>query len=284
MFGLDDVLPFVSSAFSAFSSFEGGERRNEAQIAQADKQMEFQRAMSNTAYQRSVADLLAAGLNPMLAYAHGGASTPAGSMANIEDTITPAVNSGNAAFRASTEANVRRAQVADLAESAGLKHTQSLKTQEEVHQVRAATYQAETQAALNLQLADKARQDTATSAQSATLMSQQGQHIIASLEKIAPEIKVLVSQESLNYAQRSRLLAELPKIAAEIPKIKAETEESYQRRLLDAARTKIEELKAPHQQFLADMYRPGGIGYKADQFRKGASVVPGLNWLFGGRD
>lgn len=44
----------------------------------AQKQMDFQAEMSNSAYQRSMSDMKKAGLNPMLAYQQGGASTPAG--------------------------------------------------------------------------------------------------------------------------------------------------------------------------------------------------------------
>lgn len=126
-------------------SYLGQSSANDANLEIARQQMEFQADMSGTAYQRAVKDMQLAGLNPMLAYSQGGASTPSGASATMQDALSPAVNSA----RRGMEAN---AAVSKIKSEIGLQNTQKDVNLEQSRKLKSDTY-------LNGVLAQKARAD-----------------------------------------------------------------------------------------------------------------------------
>jgi hypothetical protein len=78
----------------AAAGYFGQREANRTNQNIANQQQAFQEQMSNTSYTRAVADLKQAGLNPMLAYAHGGASTPTGATTQVQNALGAGVTSG----------------------------------------------------------------------------------------------------------------------------------------------------------------------------------------------
>lgn len=104
------MFELAAAAISAYGAYEGTQNTNSANAAQAQAQDAFQEQMSNTSYQRATADMKAAGLNPMLAYSQGGASTPGGAMATMQNSLGNAVNAAQTGAELAPHIDQLRAQ------------------------------------------------------------------------------------------------------------------------------------------------------------------------------
>lgn len=113
--------PLVTAALvGAGGSFLGGLFGNHSAKKAAKAQMAFQERMAKNAHQYEVADLKAAGLNPILSAGGSGAATPSGAMPNLNTNVVgDAVSSAMEAARS-------RAELDNIQADADLKKDQSL--------------------------------------------------------------------------------------------------------------------------------------------------------------
>jgi len=107
----------------AVSNAKSVEETNRLNMEESQRNRDFQLGASNTGYQRSVADLKAAGLNPALAYSNGPASTPSGATATA-----------SAPRKGDIGANLASNAKMGMGEAAALNNTQS---QTELNKVNA---------------------------------------------------------------------------------------------------------------------------------------------------
>jgi hypothetical protein len=113
--------PVVGGLASGALSLIGGERANSATAASTQAQMDFQERMSSTEYQRTMADMKAAGLNPILSAKLGGAGSPAGASTTFQNVGATAADGFSKGMASAKEASMLASQIKNLDQDTELK-------------------------------------------------------------------------------------------------------------------------------------------------------------------
>lgn len=235
-----DWAPLALDAYNTHAT-------NVASARQAKEQMEFQERMSSTSYQRAMADMAKAGLNPSLAYQQGGASTPGGA-----------------------QAPVLRGQGAELAQSAIANAS--------LRRLQSAQAKSAEAAARNT--------DTDTSTKEYALkekLPKEVRQLVETTNRIKAETGAVEAQSALYTAQRDNRVKELEEQAARIVKLKHEGKSAEAQAAYDVWRTKGQMALAPTvdegievlQKWLHDVIHSDKKGYRSpEQPKKRGEFTP----------
>lgn len=243
-------MSWISSAIGAIAGIWGSHQsasavaaNNKFQAEQAQIQRDWQEKMSNTAHQRQVADLRAAGLNPILS-ANGGSSTPSGSMPSTSaytgygQDLASGANAGTAVAQQRMQEKLAAEQRKNVAADTQVKLATASKENTVAEFVG-------TQMLANVAnlLANTENLRSQTEYRNGPLTDQTR----ADIRLKESTIDLQKNMELLNNAQRGRIIwmtpLEMKKLGAEIDNIHQQTRESLSREKLNYTLQITEQVK-----------------------------------------
>lgn len=151
MKALQTAAPFAGAA----AQWYGQKQTNAANAQQASQQMEFQERMSSTGYQRATEDMKASGLNPMLAYSQGPASSPGGAQAQMTSETGSAVSTAFQGAQALAQLDQLTAATSQTNAQTALTKAQALTELERVSQIAQDTRTSSAQEAHHRKAIDR---------------------------------------------------------------------------------------------------------------------------------
>lgn len=223
---------------------------------QAHDSRMFQKRMSSTSYQRAMADMQRAGLNPMMAYSQGGAGGAPGAMGTssaASATAPPHLESEGAAV-AQTAKQLPTVLAAIEKTNA---ETELLRAQARTEENRPENVQADTV---------QRRQGTATDTErmvhymaQVNQIGEQNEFIRANVAKVRQEIKNLVTEQE--YKAIEVMIGKLTAIHSDLDLIRATNEAKHEAGTMGKVRPWLSDVDrgAHSAKSLVDTFRQRGL-------------------------